>query len=109
VNGYENASVTIDMKHECRGIYFSRAQLEIPIVCGFKCLMQPRQEMLTKKEWVTFTGLYNDTLVTEKKECVALISSGSFLTRVSFLAIFKYNESYINLKVFEEAEQLFAN
>ena len=104
-----SGSVTKTVVHTCRGRSASGAHFSMPVNCGYKCVEAPEEKMFTKEEWVTITGsIYSDVLITPSKACVEVTSLDTSLKKVTLSAIFKYNDSNIELKIVEEADALFS-
>lgn len=101
-------SVTKTVEHECRGRSASGGQRIMPVNCGYKCVEQPEERMFTKEEWVTVTGDYSDLIISQTEACIELRNDDTSLKKATLTAIFKYNDSNIDLKIAEEAEALFS-
>jgi len=102
-------SQTETVEHSCRGRSSSSSQPQMPVNCGYKCVYQPNDKMFTKEEWVTVSGdIYADLIISPSKACVKLRNDDVSLKRVTLTAIFKYSESNVDLKMAEEADELFS-
>jgi hypothetical protein len=113
--GSGSEPITQSVEHSCKGISSSSAHFSMPINCGYKCVNQPTEKMFTKEEWVTVTGgVPSDLIISQTRACIELRSIDTSLTKATLSAVFKYNESNIELKsaeielkVAEEADALF--